>query len=274
MRAPRPKRPRPPRLVRVTTILKRASMVVFILFVLYMATVAYSFGSSAFGIHGNGGSHNGNTGFNGTSTITTWQQLNVTNSGLYPATFGTGLVVYNASGVVFGSGSTPATTISRGDSAELIFGASLSVASGSPGQVLLTQSQTLQFGIWVNVTTGLYLLVPFMIHITQNQSWGAPFTDATATAGVVGSQTSVTFAFDNNASFSLGGTMAYQVRTPGGASCGSGSFDVNTPEGQSFTYTVPTSCTSLTGDSFVANLSNNGGQFPYSVDLPAIPVRG
>ncbi|MFZ0699755.1 MAG: hypothetical protein WAN74_06175 [Thermoplasmata archaeon] len=268
-----PTRSRPPRLVRVTKIVKRASLVVFVLFILYLATVAYSFGSVAQGLHTNGGSNQGTAEFTGTSTITSTQLLNVSNRGLYPLNLGAGVLIYTTSGIVLGQGSAPSLGISSGGSGQLALVASVSVSPGSPGQALLTNSETLEFGIWVNATLGLVLLVPVSVHLVQNQSWGAPFMDAAVTASVAEGEASVTFAFENNASFSLAGLLAFQLLATGGASCGSGSFGVSTPSGQSFDQTaqVPTSCAGLTGDSFVATLSGGVGS-PYSVQLPPIPV--
>ncbi|HUZ79762.1 MAG TPA: hypothetical protein VMV28_03990 [Thermoplasmata archaeon] len=269
-----PTRSRPPRLVRLTKILKRASLVVFVLFILYLATVAYSFGNVAKDLQPSGGSNKGTFGFVGSSTIRATQTLNVSNSGLYPLTLGAGVVIYTASGIILGQGSTPSTGIPSRGSGQLGLGVSVSVAPGSPGQALLTNSETLEFGIWVNATVGWILLVPVSVHFVQNQSWGAPFMNAVVTASVAGGEASVTLAFQNHASFSLAGLLAFQVLTPGGVSCGTGSFGVSTPSGQPFGQTaqVPTPCASLTGDSFVATLSGGVGS-PFSVQLPPIPVE-
>ena len=266
-------RSRPPRLVRLTKILKRVSLVVFVLFILYLATVAYSFENVAKDLHPAGGSNQRTFAFIGSSTIRATQTLNVSNSGLYPLTLGAGVVLYTTSGIILGQGSTPSTGIPSRGSGQLGLAVSVSVAPGSPGEALLTNSETLELGIWVNATVGWILPVPVSVHLVQNQSWGAPFMNAVVTASVAGGEASVTLAFQNHASFSLAGLLAFQVLTPGGVSCGAGSFGVSTPSGQPFGQTaqVPTSCASWTGDSFVATLSGGVGS-PFSVVLPPIPV--
>ncbi len=272
-RTERPTRPRPPPRVRLTTILKRTSLVVFVLFMLYLATVAYSFAHVAKDLHPSGSSNQGTFGFVGSSTLRATQTLNVSNTGLYPLTLGAGVVLSTSSGIVLGQGSTPSRGIPARGSGPLTLDVSVSVAPGSPGQVLLTNSETLEFGIWVNATVGWILLVPVSVHLVQNQSWGAPFMNAVVTASVAGGEASVTLAFQNQASFSLAGLLAFQVLTPGGLSCGTGSFGVSAPSGQPFVQSaqVPTSCASWTGDSFVATLSG-GVDSPFRVQLPPIPV--
>lgn len=268
----RSKRPRSPRLVRVTRALKRASIVVFMVFLVYLGTVAYSFGNVAKDLHPTGSS--GLTmGFGGNSTVTASQLLNVSNSGLYPLTFEAGVVVYTISGIVLGQGSGASTGIAPGNSGQLVLGADVSVAPGAPGQALLTNSETLEFGIWVNATIGLYLVVPVSLHVVQNRSWGAPFFNAAAGASVHAGEASVSFSFQNQASFSLIGVLEFQLLTPGGSSCGSGSYPLSTPAGQSFgqVTTLPTTCSSLVGDSFVSTLSGGAGS-PYRVELPPIPI--
>lgn len=270
-----PRRDRPPRLVRLARILKRVSIVVFILFILYLATVAYSFGAVAKDIGQSGGSNRGTAEFTGTSTIATSHVLNVSNPGFYSLGLGARLVISTSSGLVLGEGSTPSTDVSRGGSGQLLLTASISVAPGSPGQALLTNSETLQLGIWVNVSLGFVLVMPVSVHIVQNDSWGAPFAGGAVTANVAGGQASLTFAFQNNASFNLAGLLEFEVLTPGGASCGSGSFGMSTPSGQSFdqSTTFSTSCASLAGDQFDATLSGGSGS-PYSVQLPMYTVEG
>lgn len=275
MAANRPSRVRAPRLVRVTRLLKRVSVVVFLVFIVYLLTVAYSFGAVARGIHTNGGSGSGTAEFTGTSAISTSQLLNVSNMGIYPLTLAAGVVISDASGIVLGHGSSASTQISAGGSGQLALVALLSVSPGAPGQLLLTHSETLEYGIWANATLGIYLVVPVSVHITQNDSWGAPFSDPAATAPIAGGQASVTFSFQNNASFSVAGVLEFQLLAPGGGTCGSGSFDVSTPQGQSFdqTVAVATVCTSLVGGTLLETLSGGIGS-PYIVQLPPIPIGG
>lgn len=264
---------RPPRLVRVTRALKRASLILFVVFILYLATIAYSFGTVAKDLHPNGGSTPATFVLVGASTILGSQSLNVSNPGLYSLALDGGVVVYTSAGSVIGHGTTPSGRIAAGASGMLAFDVLVSVAPRTPGQALLTNSATLEFGIWVNVTVGLVLVVPVSAHLVQNESWGAPFLGAVVSANVVGSHANLTLAFRNDASFSLAGSLAFQLLTPGGASCGAGAFGVSTPSGQPFDQTteVSSSCANLTGDSFVATLGGGFGS-PFSVQLPAIPV--
>jgi hypothetical protein len=230
----------PPPLYRVSRLLRRLSYLAAVLLVVYLATAAYSATQIRPGHQQSGGSHT-SWATGGSVALTT--SINLTNHGFYALNdFHLDTRVSIANGTSVAQGSSPSVTIAPGGTTTVPLTVTIPLNGSAAATALLTHDETLPATIFANASyVGL-----FAIHLvlTNNVSWGAPFYALNATAGTPTSGTNgtvsvpVTVSFQDHSSVADIGTLRFSVHSGAGASCGSGSLDLNVPAGGSFQQTT------------------------------------
>jgi hypothetical protein len=233
-----PRYRRPPPLYRLARILRILSVVVLVVLILFVVTALYSAYETARGAPSTANSSSFTTGFAPNNTLAVTGQFTFSNSGFYPVSaFTLHLVVRNGTLAYVGASTAGPVTFAPGSSQVFPIAFYLPVAANTPAASLLTEDQTLSVAIWANATFGY--LFPVSVALNESHAWGAPFADFSATVGTpfpMGSmvEVPVTVQFNNHASFADDGTFDLTILSSSGVTCGTGSFVVDVPAGQSY----------------------------------------
>lgn len=261
--APRP-RPPPPGIYRAARALRRLGLIVFVLVIVFVAIVAVS-AIQIVQSHPQVGTSS--TAFEPNGTVAYLTSIHLSNpTFLAIQSFALHFRITNASGGLLIDDSTPATTVSGQSSAVIPVDVYLPLTAGD--ESLLTVNQYLEWHIWGNATYGY--LFPVSLGVETNRSWGAPFANLTASVGtptMVGGTlvAPVTLSFSNDAQYDDEGTIEFEVVSNAGATCATGSFDLNVPSDSSYnsTQNVPvTSGCDPAGGSFESQYLEGGSSIP------------
>jgi len=246
MSSPLPRaRPHPPGIYRAARALRRIGTIITVLVIVFVGVVAFS-AVQVVRDHPQVGQSTSALEPNGTVGLAT--SLALSNPGYVPIqSFQLQFRITNATGGLLAADSTPVTTI--GAQAAATVPIELYVPVSASDESLLTTDQNLTWHVWGNATVGY--LFPVSLGISANKSWGAPFSDLAFSVGtpvMVGGtlEVPVQLSFDNDASFADAGDLEFQVVSSGGATCSTGSFDLNVAAGAAYSNTqnvpVATGC--------------------------------
>ncbi len=256
---------RVPPLYRLSRALRSASALVLVLLILFTLSVVYSTSELAQSPPQVGSF---SVGFGSNGTLILAGSLTLGNPGFYPIQ-ALSLVarVTNASGNYLGSFGFGPTTVASQSTDEFPLDLYLPISATGPGASLLVHNQYLEIGIWGNATFGF--IFPAGVTISNNERWGAPFSDLAIRVGNTSSNGTVpvTVSFQNDATLADDGTLRASVVAASGITCGSVSWTIAVAMGQQFDQTQPVALSqgcSPAGGTLVTEFITPG----YTVPLP------
>lgn len=263
---------RAPPLYRVSRLLTLLGLVALVLTFAYVGLTVYSASQLAVG-HGG----NNSTATVADNTVTISSGLTLANHGILPIT-AVSIVsrVHYPDGSLLAVARSPTLSVAAGSNTTIPLTVAIPLTASSEATMLLTHSLTLPTNISANVTFGGILTLS--VEDASTIDWGAPFDGLNATLGTPTPQANGTAAvpvqvtYTNRAVYDERGTLGYAVKSSSGATCATGSFAVNVPQGQSFNqgsvlYLSP-SCNATGG---TVDLTFTGSGFNLVLPPEAIP---
>ncbi len=264
--------PRPPALYRIARLLGRLGVVALVLLLGYVALTVYS--ASQLSIESGAGGSNASLAAN---VLTVSSGITLANHGILPVTsISLSSIVRYPDGTLLAVAHSPLRSIPPSTNATIPLTVAIPLTASSEALALLTHSVALPANISANVTFGGIL--DLRIQDTTSLDWGAPFDSLTATAGTPVLRPNGTIAvpfsvsYTNRAAIDEVGALAYTIKNATGATCTSGAFPVNVPQGTPFNVSVtlylPRSCDPSGG---TADLSFSGGGFNLAFPPEPLP---
>lgn len=263
----------PPFLLRAARWVQIASTIFLIVAMIYTGTVALSGVLAILGNVGGGSSAKTNYTITNSSTFTATVSHSLHNGGFYPISVSTATEI-SYLGRTVGRGFNT-TTIPKGGMGDLDLVLEVSTAPGTPGQVLLITTTSVQVALWVNFTLGIYLTYEASAHLTVgSESWNAPFADASVAGSTAAGEATVDLTFQAAAG-PIAGPLSFTVVSSGGSPCGSGTMAIASAAGSNSTYSASfsNSCSSLSGAKFDSTFTESGSDPPVTLTLPALEVQ-
>jgi hypothetical protein len=264
----------PPPLYRLARVLRWASILALVLLLVFVATVAYSAVSLA---RSSSNLTAVTTSFAANDTLVVIGTLTLSNSGYYPVsdlTLAVRVTNANASPAFLGSTGLGPVALAGQSTTAYVLRLYVPATGVGPAATLLTQDQQIRFGVWANATYAY--LFPSAIAFTTNESWGAPFSHLTVSVGaarvVNGTPTaSVTLSFENEAAFTIAGSLQFAILSSAGRTCGGSAFPLDVSPHQQYSQTEPVSlapgCNPSGGEVIAEYVTPS-----YAIPLPAQEV--
>ena len=235
--------PKPPGIYRAARWLRRISVIVLVVIILFVAFVAYSAVQVAQS-HPKVGPTS--SGLEANDTVGILASLTISDPSDFPIqNFELQVHIRNGTGLPLVDTTVGPTTISAGSTENVPL--ALYIPITAEGESLLVDNQNLAWSVWGNASYGY--LFSISLGVQTNKSWGAPFEGLSVSVGAPvmmggGVTVPVTLSFNDDASFADTGTVNFQILSASGATCGSGTFDLDVPAGSPYMDTQSVGVTS------------------------------